>query len=73
MMNKIANTMNILCWLVGLVLFINTDQYLSIYTKYANIDNVGYNISIGTYYSTDTTLLSSIKTMFKICFSYHFW
>ena len=57
--NWIKNTC--LCWYCLSIL-----KYLSIHALYNNIDNVGYNIDIETYYKIDPPMLSSIKIKNKI-------
>ena len=49
-----------------LVLFIDILKYLSMVAKYADIDNVGFNINIGTNYKTDVPLPSTINIKYNI-------
>ena len=50
--------------IVVLVLFIDIET--SIQAKFADIDNVGYNISIETYHLTGTTIVFFIQIKYKI-------
>ena len=41
-------------------------KYLSIQAKFADIDNVGYNINIKTYHLTGTTIVFFIQIKYNI-------